>query len=418
VQNKTVLDRDCVNLLDRYLFRHVLGACLAAVGLFGFVLLLGNAVRDLLGGVLAGQLPALVFLKLLVLLVPYVAAYALPMGILTGVLLTLGRLSADSEITAMRAAGVSVWRLSRAIVILGLCGAGLGLYLNFEAMPRARTRYQYELAEAVRANPLRFIVPRTFIRDFPGFVVYVGEKEGPQLRDFWLWELDAQQRVHRIVHAQSGQFDFDEEGNALLLSLHHAQVESRDRANPEDFSKPPLVGTFERTEQVRLPLDAIFARRSVRQKLKWLTYSQLRDRAAEIAQNTASAKASDALDDDEPPALANDRTRALVASATDSEALARQKMELRLVIQEKQQNALAILAFALIGIPLGIRVSRRETSANLGIAVALSLGYYFLTVAINWLDRSPELRPDLLLWLPNLLCLGLAALLFRRIGQN
>jgi len=383
-----------MNLLDRYLFRHVLSACLAAVGLFGFVLLLGNAVRDLLGGVLAGQLPALVFLKLLVLLVPYVAAYALPMGILTGVLLTLGRLSADSEITAMRAAGISVWRLSRAIFILGLCGAGLGLYLNFEAMPRARTRYQHELAEAVRANPLRFIVPRTFIRDFPGFVVYVGEKEGPQLRDFWLWELDDQQRVHRIVHAQRGQFDFDEEGNALLLSLHHAQVESRDRANPEDFSKPPLVGTFERTEQVRLPLDSIFARRSVRQKLKWLTYSQLRDRATEIGQNAAAA-----------PDLA-------------PEALARQKMELRLVIQEKQQNALAILSFALIGIPLGIRVSRRETSANLGIAVALSLGYYFLTVAINWLDRSPELRPDLLLWLPNLFCLGLAALLFRRIGQN
>jgi len=376
-----------VNLLDRYLFRHVLGACLAAVGLFGFVLLLGNAIRDLLGGVLAGQLPTLVFLKLLVLLIPYVAAYALPMGILTGVLLTLGRLSADSEITAMRAAGVSVWRLSRAIVILGLCGAGLGLYLNFEAMPRARTRYQHELAEAVRANPLRFIVPRTFIRDFPGFVVYVGEKEGPQLRDFWLWELDSQQRVQRIVHAQRGQFDFDEEGNALLLSLHHAQVESRDRATPEDFSKPPLVGTFERTEQVRLPLDSIFARRSVRQKLKWLTYAQLRERATEIAQSAAPESA-------------------------------RQKMELRLVFQEKQQNALAILSFALIGIPLGIRVSRRETSANLGVAVALSLGYYFFTVAINWLDRSPELRPDLLLWLPNLLCLGLAALLFRRIGQN
>jgi len=405
MQIKTVLD--CVNLLDRYLFRHVLGACLAAVGLFGFVLLLGNAIRDLLGGVLAGQLPALVFLKLLVLLVPYVAAYALPMGILTGVLLTLGRLSADSEITAMRAAGVSVWRLSRAIVILGLCGAGLGLYLNFEAMPRARTRYQHELAEAVRANPLRFIIPRTFIRDFPGFVVYVGEKEGPQLRDFWLWELDSQQRVQRIVHAQRGQFDFYEEGNALLLSLHHAQVESRERANPEDFSKPPLVGTFERTEQVRLPLDSIFARRSVRQKLKWLTYAELRERAKEIAQN-AAAEADALTVSASPPAL----------TAALPETLARQKMELRLVIQEKQQNALAILSFALIGIPLGIRVSRRETSANLGVAVALSLGYYFLTVAINWLDRSPELRPDLLLWLPNLLCIGLAALLFRRIGQN
>ncbi|KXU35183.1 hypothetical protein AXK11_07425 [Cephaloticoccus primus] len=376
------------------------GACLAAVALFGFVLLLGNAIRDLLGLVLADQLPLPAFLELLVLLVPYVAAYALPMGILTGVLLTLGRLSADSEITAMRAAGVSVWRLSRPILLLGLAGMGLGLYLNFEAMPRARTRYQHTLAEVVRSNPLRFIVPHTFIREFPGFVVYVGEKEGTLLRDFWIWELDAQQRVLRIVHAQTGQFDFDEEANALLLSLHQAQVESRDRANPEDFSKPPLVGTFARSEQVRLPLDSVFARRTVRQKLKWLTLAELRERAAELAAAKSAAEAQHNAD------------------ASELKAHAQRLLELRLVLQEKGQNALAILSFAAIGIPLGIRVSRRETSANLGVAVAISLGYYFLNVAAGWLDRQPELRPDLLLWLPNLLCLALAWRLFRRIGQN
>jgi len=412
-----------VNLLDRYLFRHVLGACLAAVALFGFVLLLGNAIRDLLGGVLAGQLPALVFLKLLALLVPYVAAYALPMGILTGVLLTLGRLSADSEITAMRAAGVSVWRLSRPIVLLGVLGAAAGLYLNFEAMPRARTHYLHTLSEAIRANPLRFIVPRTFIRDFPGFVVYVGEKDGAQLRDFWLWELDAQQRVQRIIHAQRGQFDFDEEDNALLLSLHHAQVESRDAAQPEDFSKPPLIGTFERTEQVRLPLDSIFARRSVRQKLKWLTYGELRAHAATLAKiDREAAAANEAAPTDAAHTAQATASPSTTAAATATPATPaerqRQALQLRLIIQEKQQNALAIFSFALIGIPLGIRVSRRETSANLGVAVALSLGYYVLTVAINWLDRSPELRPDLLLWLPNLACVALAAHLLRRIGQN
>jgi lipopolysaccharide export system permease protein len=93
-------------------------------------------------------------------------------------------------------------------------------------------------------------------------------------------------------------------------------------------------------------------------------------------------------------------------------------MKVQLVMQEKFQNALAMLTFALIGVPLGIKVSRRETSANLGVAVALALGYYFLTVMVNWLDRHPEYRPDQLFWIPNLVFFGLAVWLFGRIDKR
>jgi lipopolysaccharide export system permease protein len=96
----------------------------------------------------------------------------------------------------------------------------------------------------------------------------------------------------------------------------------------------------------------------------------------------------------------------------------REQMKVQLVMQEKFQNALAMLTFALIGVPLGIKVSRRETSANLGVAVALALGYYFLTVMVNWLDRHPEYRPDQLFWIPNLVFFGLAVWLFGRIDKR
>ena len=81
------------------------------------------------------------------------------------------------------------------------------------------------------------------------------------------------------------------------------------------------------------------------------------------------------------------------------------------------QNVLNSGAFALIGVPLGIRVSRRETSANLGLAVGLALGYYVLTVMVGWLDRHPEYHPDVLLWLPNVIFLSLGVWLFRRIEK-
>ena len=381
-----------MNLLDRYIFKSVLGSCLAAVGLFAFVLMLGNAIRDLLGYLLAGQLPLASFARLILLLVPFAVSYALPMGMLTGVLLTLGRLSADSEVTAMRAAGISLTRIARPVALLGVLGFLLGLYVNFTAMPQARLQYQRELADAVRINPLRFIVPRTFIRDFPGYVVYVGDKQGAVLTDFWLWELDRTQRVVRAVRAASGRFDYDEEDNTLLLTLLDAQIESRNPHHPEDFTEAPLVGTFDKTEQIRLQLDKLFGRTGIQQKLKWMTYDQLRDEEARLA--------------------------ALVVPPEQAKLHRREQMKVQLVLQEKFQNALAMLSFALIGVPLGIKVSRRETSANLGVAVTLALGYYFLTVMVNWLDRHPEYRPDLLFWIPNLLFFGLALWLFSRVDRR
>jgi lipopolysaccharide export system permease protein len=382
-----------VNLLDRYILKSVLGACLAAVGLFAFVLMLGNALRDLLGYLLAGQISLGTFAWLIALLIPFVISYALPMGMLTGVLLTLGRLSADSEITAMRTAGLSLSRIARPVILLGVLGAGLGLYVNLEAMPKARTQYERELAAAVQANPLSFIVPRTFIREFPGFVVYVGEIQCAALRDFWLWELDDQRRVQRLVRAAEGRLDYDQTEHLLRLTLIEAQIELRNEDQPEDFSEPPLVGTFGRSESVPLRLDNIFGRSGgVRQKLKWMTYGEL----------TAAAE----------------RIAAQPAPADDADRPARELMKVRLTLQDKFTTAAAVFTFALIGVPLGVRVSRRETSANLGIAVALALGYYFLTVAVNWLDRQPDLRPDLLLWLPNVALVLLAAWLFSRLERR
>lgn len=381
-----------LNLLDRHIFASVLFTCATAVGLFAFVVALPNVVRELLGPLLAGQFSIDTFARLVGLLLPFAVSYALPMGILTGVLLTLGRLSADSEITAMRAAGISVGRLSRPVFVLGACCAVAALYVNFESMPRARVQYYREFAAAVRSNPLRIIEAKRFIRDFSGCVIYVGEKEGAALRDIWIWELDDQLRVRRLVRAESGRLDFDEATNTLIPTLIRAQAEERDPGNPEDFSKSPKAPSVDQIQEVRISLDRYFGRNLERMKQDWLTHDQLRAEQARLAARSP------------PPEERAEHARA--------------KMKLSLIIQEKFNLSLAVFSFALIGVPLGIKVSRRETSANLGLALVLVLGFYMLTVAVKWLDRRPELRPDILLWLPNVLFIGLAVWLFMRIDRR
>ena len=381
-----------MTLLDRYIFKSVLFTCAAAVGLFAFIVLVPNFARDLLAYLLAGQLSWPAAGKLLVLLVPLAITFALPMGLLTGVLLTLGRLSADHEITAMRAAGIGLPRLTVPVLALGVIGALLGLYFNFDSMPRARVEYHRELAEAVRVNSLSFIEEKTFIRKFPGYVVYVNEKSGTELKDFWFWELDDQKRVTRLIRAESGHLDYDDTNNTLILSLTHAQVETRNEKNPENFAETSPIVSFEKSEPLRLSLDRFFKPGSVRVKPDWMTFSQLRTERERLAARVA------------PPGQAKD--------------YAREAMKLELVYQDKFNTALAVFSLALIGVPLGIKVSRRETSANFGVALLLTLGYYLLTVAVKALDRHPEYRPDLLIWVPNLLIIGLGVWLFTRIEKK
>lgn len=378
-----------MNLLHRHIFANVFSTCAASVAMFGFVLMLGNAMKDLLGPVLAGQLAFDTFLRLVALLVPFVIYYALPMGMLTGILLVLGRMSSDREITAMRASGLSVAWLSAPILFLAMLGVAAALVINFHFMPVARLAYQREFADAVRQNPLSFIVPRTFIRDFPGVVLYVGEKQENRLRDFWLWELDSQNRVRRFARADAGRLDYDEAGNKLVLTLEQAQAEVRDDKDPENFARVHGSAAWEHAT-FDLPLERLTGDRSVQRKLKWYTFPQL------MAEWTRLKKPDPAVPKEEQ---------------------ARRLMRVQITIQEKFATAFSVLSFALIAIPLGIKVSRKETSANLGLGLLLALGYYFATVMAGWVDNNPGLRPDLLVWVPNIVFQGLGFWLFYKVDR-
>jgi lipopolysaccharide export system permease protein len=382
-----------LNLLDRHIFKSVLFTCLGAVGLFAFVVALANFVRDLLGPLLAGQIGIGMLIRLILLLFPYAVVYALPMGILTGVLLTLGRLSADSEITAMRAAGIGVIRIAQPVFILGLIGAATALYANFQSMPWSRVQYHREFAVALRANPLSFIVPKTFIRDFKGFVVYVEQRDDDgTLHHVSIWKLDNQSRVISSARADSARIEYDEPHNSMVLVLNRAIVTEPSDPNPEDvLDKAPHVQTFQTWSDIRLPLDQYLAQNVYHVKPEWLTYDQLQQRRTELAaQKVEPEKRKES---------------------------AIERMKLAIIYNEKVNLSIAVFAFAFVAVPLGIKVSRRETSANLGVAVLLVLSYYLLITLVKSLDQHPEYRPDLLLWVPNLLFFWFGFSLLRRVER-
>lgn len=377
-----------MGILHRHIFASVLGACLAAVALFTFVLMIGTALRDLLGYVIAGQVEAGVAAQLALLLVPFVAVYALPIGMLTGVLLVLGRMSSQQEITAMRAAGLSLGYVARPIWLLGGGAVLVALALNFYVMPVTRSMQREMLVQAVRANPINFLVPRTFVRDFPGFIVYVGERRGAELKDFWLWELDSQQRVRGMARARSGSVDFREADNQLVVTLRDVSGEPRDAKDPDNFSKPQPIGNSD-SMTLELKLDGVFKQMKLNSKVAWMTLPQLLTR-----RDGLESKGTEIT----PPERA-------------------ELTKVRITLNDKAASSLAVLAMAMVAVPLGIKVSRKETSANLGIAVGLVLLYYFMSALTGLLQRSPELRPEYWVWLPPLAFAVAGMWLFRRVDR-
>ena len=381
-----------LRLLDRYIFKQVFIACAGCVGFFVFLIAAVNALKDMLGYVLAGQLAPESAAKLVLLLIPYVVMYALPMGMLLGVLLVLGRLSADSEIVAMRTCGQSIKRISLPIYALALAGVLGGIAVNFYYMPMARTIYHEEFGRMLRTNALRLIVPKTFVRDFPNVVVYVGEKisgkSGEYVKDVWLWRLDKQGRMVGFSHADSGRLELDQEKNELVFRPFNVSTERFDEKNPEDFSKPPMRAEAE-TASFSVPLSKFLGTKSFNRKLDWFTLGELKAEEERIAKELK-------------PGL--ERTQKL--------------MRLEMIIQNKASMSVSGFILVLLAVPLGIKVSRRETSANLGMALVLALLYYFLsTVVVGWFDKYPEWRPDLLVWVPNVLFVGIGLWLNLRVER-
>ncbi len=379
--------------LDRYIFRNVLLSSLAAMGIVTFVLLVGNVIKDLLQAFASEQIDVETFLRLTLMVVPYVMPYALPLGLLTGILLVLGRLSAQQEVTAMRAAGWGVLRIARPIFILAMLGTALMVWFACDVSPKAKSASKLVRADAARVNPLSFIVPGEFVRTFPGKVIHVAAKDGTSVRDLSFWELDAQGRVVAYLRAETGTVEFAEETTELMITPRRGVLEVRNTERPDDFSREPVLIHFAEWKQIRLPLDKLVGQGTYTRKLSILTYNELR---AELA-------------------------KAKQATAEDTTATREQRQQItrvRYAMQKQLTLAAGVMAFALVGVPLGITMQRKETSANLGLAVVLALGYLFFQMIIDWSQKRPDLHPELLVWLPFAVFAGLGGWLLWRVDRQ
>ena len=383
---------DGMGTLNKYILRQVAGAAFMTVALFVFVLVLGNVMKEVVGDLAAGRLSIGFFLYIVALLIPGVIPYALPMGMLTGILLVFGRMSAQSEVVAIKACGRSIYSMAVPVFFIAILASLFSVGINFNYAPIADRTYKSALKNLIRNNPLQFIQPGSFIKDFPGYIIYANSEENKELLGFRIWELDKQGRSRVSIQADKGVLDYNDKTDEIVLTLKNGSAEKARDDDPENLRIPLPTARFDELV-IKLPLSEIIGGMDKgNTRLKLMTFSELM--------------------------AARDTWHPRPIEETTPELAYRDKIEVRIQIQKNFAMAFSIFSMVVLAVPLGIKASRSETFANVAIALALAMSYYMMIVVISWLEKYPHIRPDLLIWLPNLLFQTAGCCLIYRSSKN
>jgi lipopolysaccharide export system permease protein len=378
----------------------VLATLLLTLAVFTLVLLLGNVLKEVLPLVVSGFVSVGMFGEAVGLLLPWIWSYSLPMAMLASTLLVFGRFSADNELTAVRASGISLVSLVSPVLLLSLAMCALSALVNLEIGPRFRESYK-SLIFRVGTEISKAQWPEgKFIKDFPGFIFYVGKQHSGALEDVTVIVLPQKTNdpTTITVMAPRGQLVVDEVKQEFSMKLQEVQfvVVHDDRVDAG-----MTLGEWE-TPAVS------FAAKSRRNKgTGSMTFNELRAELRDTERRFGATATTN---------LTRAQGRELMAK------LRRSRDELttplRVEMHRKLATSFACFGFALVGIPLGIRVHRRETNIGFVIALGLVMVYYGIMVTGLGLDTRPEFAPHLLVWVPNFLFQAVGAVLLWRANRG
>lgn len=380
-----------MKILDRYVCRQVLSTSLFGVGILSVVLVLGQVFKSLLELLINHNAPLDLILSFIAYIVPFSLTFTIPWGFLTAILLVFGKMSAENELIALRSSGISIPRICVTVFLLAAVFAGICLWINIDVAPRAQVKMKDALSNIATNNPLAMFGSDKVINEFPGRKIYIEQNDGPELRNIVVYEMDEESFPIRVVFARRGVLKTDPEHGQLLLHLFDAQYEERNAEDPTNLMKISLGNTAKETT-FPISLQELYDKAKKKKGLSTMTVSELKDR---LKQNRSKIVAK-----------GDEKQRASERSAAKTE------------VSKRFSFSLASFAFALIGVPLAITAHRKETTAGFLLSLVVAFVYFIFILIADALKENPKAHPELLIWLPNVLFIGLGLWLFYKLSRK
>ena len=363
-----------MRILRRYILGEVTSHALIGTAIFTFVIFT-KELGQILELVVRNSAPLLGAIQLFLLTIPGALTITLPAGTLIGVLLGLSRLAADSEITAMKACGVSLGKFLQTLAIFFVGAWMLALVNSVYLAPQAQAALS-RMQERLKGSQVSFEVrPRVFYEGFPKRVLYVNDVKSAQGAAIWKGVFIADTTdaaAPRVTVAEQGIL-VSEGKNLLHLHLINGSSHETVANEPDKYQ----ISTFQETD---LPI---------------------------------TLPEANGAKDRPPSAIGEIPTWSLpgIAGTQKNEYYARWYW-----IEFHRRFALptACLVLALVGFPLGISAKKGGKSTGFVLTVVLVFAYYFVSLLGVSLARQGKVPVSAGVWLADIVCLALGVFLIWR----
>ena len=367
--------------IERYVFGSFLSSFMLAFLVLTFVLTIGLMVQ-IVGYILSG-LPMRLVGEFTMVSFPETLQWTMPLALLVSSVLVFSRMSADSEIAAMRACGVNLLSVMKWPILFGLACSLIGFYVNNEIVPRGHELRRSLKAKVSVDTGLDVLEPGRVITDFPKLKLYFGAKEGNWVYDLIVIDY-SNSKFDRMITASKALVE--SRGRDIALDLYNMTID------PVDENHPAMA----RANRAQHVVKDALKKSKYSKKEKDLRLMELIGRIRDDAAQAEKCKGGSN------------------AGNMDRKLVMRNLCELKVELSKRFVFAMASFCFVLVGIPLGIKAQRKESTIGMAIALAVSLGYYLIVILMLSLHKNYSLHPELLIWSAVLACLVLASRLIPR----
>jgi lipopolysaccharide export system permease protein len=382
-----------VKILDRYVSQQVLITGLMAIGVLSVVLVLGNVFKQLLELLVNHDAPLELILSFIAYILPFSLTFTIPWGFLTAVLLVFGKMSAENELIALRSSGVSIPRVCVVVLVAALACVGTCLYINLIVAPQAQVKMKDALYNIATNNPLAMFGSDKVIDQFPGYKIYVEKSHGAELENLLVYKQGEEKSRFanvpfapmQVIHAQRGSLETEAKEKRILLHIYQGRFEQRDDQDPNDLMKLK-DGIIMEESTLPISLVELYEKNKKRRGLSTRTVGELLEHL-------------DSLDPDPKKQL-----QMKTAAVTE--------------VSKRFSFSLASLAFGLIGVPLAITAQRRETSIGFLLSLIIAFVYFLFIIIADSFKNAPKAHPELLVWIPNFLFIGLGCYMFYKLSRK
>jgi LPS export ABC transporter permease LptG len=358
-------------ILDVYVLREMIGPFLFFFAAF-FLFWALNIFFLAADYIVNQHAPIVLVAKFVVFRMPQAIPMAFPFASLLAALLAMGRLMADSEITAMRTSGIPILRIARAPLIFGLLMFAIAWTMNEYVAPPSvdiSTRSFYQIIYHTDSLPVE---PQLFRRDSAtGTIYYVTQiaPDNKSMQDVQIYKPAHGSELSETVQAKNVTVD----GNVLVL--HDAIAVTFD-ADGNFVEQKEVDGM-----RVGLPLGETMA-------------------------DFVSTTTND-------PWTMNSRKLAAEVNALKAQGIGGTALgSLEINLADKLAWPFASLLGIVVAIPLALRFGKRGKMLGIGLGIIAFFAYYLLTSAMSAFGRTGALDPYLAAWIPNALMAAAGTILF------